>query len=167
ELTRDGRAGHGRLLAPCRERAVARRQAALRLPRDLAHLGRYARELSQLRCPDSRRMPVGPGALDQEVAHARVAHLGDRAAPDAVAGGSLTGYQAEIAHELTRGGASPHKVAHRLVRWVGHPDRGQLAGAQEAGQAKRVAAVSLYAVARLLRDERGRHDDAGMSKLGE
>src|SRR3712207_6496028 len=57
ELTRDGRAGDGRLLAPCGERAVARRQAALRLPRDLAHLGRHALELDQLRRPDPRRMP--------------------------------------------------------------------------------------------------------------
>ena len=39
---------------------------------------------------------------------------------------------------LHRGRPCPHQVAHRLVGGVRDPDRGQLAGAQEPGQAERV-----------------------------
>src|SRR3954454_8461080 len=60
ELARDGRAGHGRLLAPRGERPVARRQPALRLPRDLADLGRHALELGELRLSHPWRVAVSP-----------------------------------------------------------------------------------------------------------
>src|SRR4051812_12583010 len=102
QLARDRGAGHGRLLAPRRERPVARRQPALRLPRDLADLGRHALELGELRLPHPWRVAVGPGALDQEVAHPGVAHLGDRAAPHRLPGGALARHQAEVAHQLAR-----------------------------------------------------------------
>src|SRR3712207_7079217 len=46
----------------------SRAQPALRLPGDLAHLGRHALEPGQLLRPDPRRMAVGPGALDEHVA---------------------------------------------------------------------------------------------------
>src|SRR5947208_16952540 len=39
---------------------------------------------------------------DQEVAHPRVAHLGDRAAPRRLPGGALARHQAEVAHQLAR-----------------------------------------------------------------
>src|SRR3712207_9144552 len=47
-------------------------------------------------------MTVGPSTLHQEVAHAGVAHLRDRAAPDRLAGGTFAGYEAEVTHELAR-----------------------------------------------------------------
>jgi hypothetical protein len=60
--------------------------------------------------------------------------------------------------------AAPHQVAHRLVRLVRHPDRGQLPGPQQARQRHRIAPVRLHPVARLARDERGRHHRAGVAE---
>jgi len=70
--------------------------------------------------------------------------------------------------DLLRGGrACPDETADRLVRRVGDPDRGQLAGAQEAGQGERVAPVGLDPVARLPRDQRRRDDGAMVPEPGE
>ena len=74
---------------------------------------------------------------------------------------------ARPAHRLHRGRARPDQVAHRLVRRVGHPDRGQLAGPMQAGQRDGVAPVGLHPVAGLARDERGRHHRAVVAESGD
>jgi hypothetical protein len=44
------------------------------------------------------------------------------------------------------------KVAHGLMPLVGHPDRGELAGAQQLGEADGIAPIPLHAVAGFLLD---------------
>src|SRR6059036_708210 len=68
---------------------------------------------------------------------------------------------------LLRGLARTDEISQRFVRGVGHPDRRQIAAAKAAGQALRVAAVRLDAVARLHRHQRGRDDVAGHAERGE
>lgn len=53
--------------------------------------------------------------------------------------------------------AGAHQVAHRLVRFVGYPDRGQLARAMQTRQAHRIAPVSLHPIAWALGNKRRRH----------
>jgi hypothetical protein len=58
--------------------------------------------------------------------------------------------------EYPPGGRSrPHQIAHRFVRGIGDPDRGQLAGTVQLCQHHRIAAIRLHPVARLHRDQRG------------
>ena len=78
----------------------------------------------------------------------------------------------EIACRLRRRSstaASPgaDQVAHRLVRLVGHPHRGQLAGPQQAGELLRVAPVRLDPVAGLARDQRRRDHGAAVAEPGQ
>ena len=54
------------------------------------------------------------------------------------------------------------QVAHRLLRFVRHPDGRQLAVLEKPGQRQRIAPVGLDAVARPTRDQRGRHHRAGV-----
>jgi len=61
---------------------------------------------------------------------------------------------------LHRRSARPRQVTHRLVTLLGNPYGGQLAGAQQLDQAKRVAPVGLHPIARLLRNERRRNHNA-------
>jgi hypothetical protein len=63
-----------------------------------------------------------------------------------------------------RGLARSYQVAHGLVPLVGHPDRGQLASPQQAGQLHGVAPVGLHLVARLARDQGWRDDGALVAK---
>ena len=56
------------------------------------------------------------------------------------------------------------QVAHRLVPHVGHPHRGDLAGAQVAADALRVAAVGLHMITRLLRNQRRGRNDIAMAE---
>ena len=70
-----------------------------------------------------------------------------------------------LAQNPHRGRPRPNKVAHRLMRRIRHPHRRQLARAVQLRQHHRIAAVRLHPVARLHRDERGRHHDAIMPHL--
>ena len=56
-----------------------------------------------------------------------------------------------------RGLPSPRQVAHRLVGRVRHPDRRQLAGAEQRGQGRRIATVGLDVPTRPHRHHRRRH----------
>jgi len=49
-----------------------------------------------------------------------------------------------------------HQIPHRLVALIGHVDRAQLPGAGEPREFDGIAPISLDALARLLRRERGR-----------
>src|SRR5690349_3200863 len=80
------------------------------------------------------------------VAGAPVLLAREEAAVPQEEGADLALLEADVPH---RGRPCPHQVAHRLVGGVRDPDRGQLAGAQEPGQAERAAAVGLDPVARL------------------
>src|SRR6266849_7824981 len=57
-------------------------------------------------------------------------------------------------------GSGAYQTAQRLVRLVGVPDWRQIATAQQSGQLQRVTPIGLDLIARLLRDQRWRHDDA-------
>src|SRR5512132_3276844 len=103
EFSGDGGANDRHLLAVCRECPEARTQSRLRLPGDLADLRRDPIELLELLRAHTRWEPVRPRALDQQLTDARVSHLGDRAAPDGLAGRSLGRDQPEVAHRLARG----------------------------------------------------------------
>jgi hypothetical protein len=61
--------------------------------------------------------------------------------------------------------ARPNQIAHRLVNGIRHPHCGQLAGAQQPGQGHRIAPIGLDPLARLLRDQRRRHDRAVVAEL--
>ena len=61
----------------------------------------------------------------------------------------------------------PHQIAHRFVRGIGNPYRGELAGAVQLGQHHRIAAIRLDPVTRLHRDQRRRHDDAVVPATGQ
>ena len=54
------------------------------------------------------------------------------------------------------------QVAHRLLRFVGHPHGRQLAVLEKPHQRQRIAPVGLDAVARPPRNQRGRHHRAGV-----
>ena len=56
--------------------------------------------------------------------------------------------------------AGADEITHRLVPRIRHPDRGQIAGAQQPGQGQRIAPIGLHPIAGLLRDQRRRHHDA-------
>ena len=64
-----------------------------------------------------------------------------------------------------RGLTGAREIAHRLMPLVGHPDRGEVPGAQYLGEAYRIASVCLHPFARFLRDERGCRHDAVVAKL--
>src|SRR6266849_8315853 len=81
--------GDGLELAVAGERPIARIEPVLRLPGDLADCARRRRHLGLLVLADPGRMPIGPGALDQQPARPPVAGLGDRPARDPLTGGSL------------------------------------------------------------------------------
>ncbi len=68
--------------------------------------------------------------------------------------GQLLARPAQGAH---RRRAGQHQVAHGLVVGVGNPDRRQLAGTSQLGQAQGVAPVGLDPIAGTARDQRGRH----------
>jgi hypothetical protein len=53
------------------------------------------------------------------------------------------------------------QVPHRLLRFIGHPDRGQLPRPEEADQLRRIPAVGLDPLPRLAGGERRGHDLAG------
>jgi len=53
-----------------------------------------------------------------------------------------------------------HQIPHRLVAFVGHPHRGQLAGAQQPRKRNGVPAVGLHPIAGLPRDQRRRNHGA-------
>src|SRR6266851_1425116 len=57
-------------------------------------------------------------------------------------------------------GSGAYQTAQRLVRLVWDPDWRQIATAQQSGQLQRVTPIGLDLIARLLRDQRWRHDDA-------
>ena len=61
-------------------------------------------------------------------------------------------------------GSGTDEVAHRLMRRVRHPHRGELAGPVQLRQAQRVTPVGLHPVARLARDQGRRHHHAGVTK---
>jgi uncharacterized protein YcbK (DUF882 family) len=61
--------------------------------------------------------------------------------------------------------ARANQIAHRLVKGIRHPHCGQLAGAQQPGQGHRIAPIGLDPLARLLRDQRRRHDRAVVTQL--
>jgi hypothetical protein len=56
--------------------------------------------------------------------------------------------------------AGPYQVAHRLMSGIGNPHRCQLACPVQLGQTGGVPPIRLDPVARPLRDQRGRHDNA-------
>ena len=64
-------------------------------------------------------------------------------------------------------GSRPDQVAHRLVRRVRHPNRGELAGPVQLRQAQRITPVGLHPVARLARDQGRRHHHAGVAEALE
>ena len=61
-------------------------------------------------------------------------------------------------------GSGTDQVAHRLVRRVRHPNRGELAGPVQLRQAQRITPVGLHPVARLARDQGRRHHHAGVAE---
>ena len=63
--------------------------------------------------------------------------------------------------------AGPDEIEHGLVALVGHPHRGQLAGAQKFGQRQGVATVLLDPIAGLSWDQRRGDHDAGMAEVGD
>jgi hypothetical protein len=69
--------------------------------------------------------------------------------------------------DLDRGRPSADQVADRFVALVRHPDRGQLASAEQPGQRDRVAPVGLDPIARLPRDQRRRDDRALVPQAGD
>src|SRR6516165_7458243 len=79
--------------------------------------------------------------------------------------GQLLTRLAQGAHRrLTR----THQVAHRLMRLIRHPDRGQFTGAVQLGKLGRIPPVSLDPLARLPRNQRwGNHNTlvTGRGKL--
>ncbi len=60
--------------------------------------------------------------------------------------------------------AQAQQVAHRLVLSIGHAHRGEFAGAQQATELARVAAISLHAIAGSHRDQRGSDHLTGHAK---
>src|SRR2546421_308857 len=98
ELARDRGDGDGLQLAPSDQRPVTPVQATLRLPGDLANRTRGSRDLLLFLLAYPRRMLIAPGAFHQHTARAPVTGLGDRAAPDLVAGRMLRWHQAKISH---------------------------------------------------------------------
>src|SRR6266705_6655643 len=86
----------GRLLAASGQGAIARGEATLRLPGDIANGSWRGRDLRQLRPADPRRMAVAPGALHQDAPRPAVAGLGDAGALDPITGGALARHQTEI-----------------------------------------------------------------------
>ena len=76
-----------------RKRAVALRQACLRLPCCFSGGLRQMPRCELFFLPHCRRIAVGPCALGQHPLHPCVAGLGDAAAPNAVASRSLGGYR--------------------------------------------------------------------------
>jgi len=61
-------------------------------------------------------------------------------------------------------GSRPDQIAHRLVRRVRHPNRGQLARPVQLCQAQRIAPIGLHPVARLAWDQGRRHHHAGVAE---
>ena len=61
---------------------------------------------------------------------------------------------------LDRRRPGTHQIPHRLVAFVGHPHRGQLAGAQQPRKRNGVPAVGLHPIAGLPRDQRRRNHGA-------
>jgi hypothetical protein len=57
----------------------------------------------------------------------------------------------QIGHQIT---ANPHQVSHRLLRRRGHPDRGQLPGPIQPGQAGGVPPVGLDPIPTALGNQR-------------
>jgi hypothetical protein len=78
---------------------------------------------------DLRPAAGRPGRLNEQLAHVRVAGLGDRALPAALAGGTLRGDEPDEAHELLRTG-KPAEVADLSDK----PERGQRVNATQATQ---------------------------------
>ena len=60
---------------------------------------------------------------------------------------------ARLAELADCGEARPHQIAHRFVRRIRNPDRGQFAGARQPRQMARVPPVGLDALARFARDQ--------------
>jgi hypothetical protein len=54
---------------------------------------------------------------------------------------------------LNRSLPCPGQIAHRLVTLVRNPDRSELARTQLSGQVKRITAVGLHPITRLLRGQ--------------
>ena len=74
---------------------------------------------------------------------------------------------ARLAEHPHGGGSGSDQVAHRLVRRVRHPNRGELARAVQLRQAQRITPVGLHPVARLARDQGRRHHHAGVAEALE
>ncbi len=72
EFSSDGSARDCRLLPTRRECTEPSAQPRLRLPGDLADLWGNTIELLQLLRADAGREPIGPGALDEQLANARI-----------------------------------------------------------------------------------------------
>ena len=58
-----------------------------------------------------------------------------------------------LAQRADRGCPRPHQVAHRLVCQIGNPNGGQFAGPMQLRQQRCIAAIRLYSVACLDRDQ--------------
>src|SRR5713101_8730272 len=81
--------GDGLELSPPGQSPKPRVQTMLRLPGDLANGSRRRCHFGLLLLADPRRMPIAPGALDQNPARPAVPGLGDGAALDRIAGRML------------------------------------------------------------------------------
>jgi hypothetical protein len=64
-------------------------------------------------------------------------------------------------------GPRPDQIAHRLMRGIRNPDRRQLTGPVQLRQHHSIAAIRLYPVTRLHRDQGWCHHNALMSHLDE
>jgi hypothetical protein len=65
---------------------------------------------------------------------------------------------------LDRRAARPGQITHGLMPLIGHPHRGQRAGAQQLRQTERIAPVGLHPIPRLPGNERSRNNQALMPK---
>jgi hypothetical protein len=82
----------------------------------------------------------------------------------AVAQGKALHVLARLAQHAAGGHPRPHQIAHRLVRRVGHPDRGQLPRPVQLGERGGIAAIGLDPIARPARDQRRRDHAAVLAQ---
>lgn len=85
-------------------------------------------------------------------------------APSGLARKAPTVPEHECAHLLTMhtqrfnsGGSCAHEIAHRFMAFVQNPNGCQFAASKQISERDRVVTVGLDPIARLTRNERGRH----------